>query len=229
LTSTAPILYYKGVVRIALLVCLVSLVWAATGTAAPGARVTMITDSVGGALYWNSGPRDVLAEHYDLVLDTKTCRKLAAPGCPAYGDDAPESALAAVQRIGSQLGRTVVVDVGYNDRADTYASGLDEVMRALVGAGVQHVIWVTLEETEGVWSEIDAAIRGAPQRWPQLTVADWAASSAGQDWFVDDAHLNWLGAAALAAFLRPYLLAVSPLPPLYCGSPVISAFCVRGL
>lgn len=216
-------------VRAALLVCLAALAWAGAGTAATGARVTMITDSVGGALYWNSEPRDVLAQYYDLVLDTKTCRKLVDPGCPAYGDDSPESALAAVQRIGSQLGRTVVVDVGYNDRADTYAAGIDELTRALVAAGVQHVIWVTLEETEGVWSQIDATIRAAPERWPQVTVADWAAYSTGRDWFVDDAHLNWLGAAALAAFLRPYLLAASPLPPLYCGSPVISAFCARGL
>jgi hypothetical protein len=28
----------------------------------------------------------------------------------------------------------------------------------------------------------------------------------GQDWFVDDAHLNWLGAHAYAQFLRPFVL-----------------------
>ena len=127
-----------------------------------------------------------------------TCRRLVEPGCPAYGNDAPESALAAVQRLGSGLGPIVVVSVGYNDRSDGYAAALDQVMRALAAAGVQHVIWVTLTEQEGVWAEINAQIRAAPARWPQLVVADWAPFTAGHAWFADSPHLNYLGAAAYA-------------------------------
>ena len=95
-------------------------------------------------------------------------------------------------------------------------------MSALVTAGVQHVIWVTLSETQEAWSEIDQVIRAAPARWPQLTVADWAPDAAGQPWFNDIAHLNYDRAVALAAFLRPYLLAAcgaacAPPPPTFCG------------
>ena len=154
-----------------------------------------------------------------MQLQTDACRKLVDPGC--YSSD-PPSALDVVQRLGPGLGPIVVVDVGYNDIAATYAAGLDEVMNALVTAGVQHVIWVTLTETQEAWSEIDQAIRAAPARWPQLTVADWAPVAAGQPWFNDIAHLNYDGAVALATFLRPYLLtacgaACAPPPPTFCG------------
>lgn len=88
------------------------------------------------------------------------------PGC---GATAPESAVATIERLGSALGPIVVWNVGYNDPSDGYAEKLDQVMTALLAAGVQHVIWVTLEEREGVWTQI----RAAPARWPQLTVADW--------------------------------------------------------
>jgi hypothetical protein len=111
-----------------------------------------------------------------------------------------------VQRLGPELGRIVIVNVGYNDRSDDYAHGLDQVMSALVAAGAQHVIWVTLVEHEGVWAQINEQIRAAPARWPQLTVADWSPVASSQDWFVDDAHLNWLGAHAYAHFLRPLVL-----------------------
>jgi hypothetical protein len=175
-------------------------------------RVTMITDSVGGALYWLNGPRESLASGFDFDLETKTCRKLVEPGCGAYGDPAPPSALDTIHALGSNLAPILVVDVGYNDRSETYAAGLDEVMRAAVDAGAQHVIWLTLEEREGVWAQSNAQIWAATARWPQLTVADWASVSAGQPWYVDEAHLNWVGGTALGAFVRPFLIAA-------CGTP----------
>ena len=65
-------------------------------------------------------------------------------------------------------------------------------------------------------------IRAAPARWPQLTVADWAPVAAGQPWFVDDAHMNYAGAVAFGAFLRPFVLDAcgapcAPPPPAFCG------------
>lgn len=192
----------------------------ADSNAPPPNHVTMIADSVGGVLFWATGPREQLAQDIDLDLQVKTCRKLTVPGCPAYGDDAPESALETVRRLGSSLGRTVVVDVGYNDLYYTYAEGLDDVMAALVAAGVERVTWVTLEETYGMWKVINDVIRAAPRRWPQLTVADWAAVSAGKPWFVDGVHMNYEGAVAFAAFLRPYMLGACGPPctaPRFCG------------
>jgi hypothetical protein len=189
---------------------------------APSPRVTMITDSVGGALYWLNEQRESLASGFDFDLEAKTCRKLAEPGCGAYGDPAPLSALDTIQALGSQLAPIVVIDVGYNDRADTYAAGLDAVMQAAVAAGAKHVIWLTLEEREGVWAESNKEIWAARARWPQLTVADWATASADQPWFVDEAHLNSVGGTALAAFLRPLLItacgpACATPPAHFCG------------
>jgi hypothetical protein len=197
-------------------------VLALTGNAAAAPpRATVLADSVGGVLFWDAGAREKLGRRLDLRVEQLTCRKLVEPGCPAYGNDAPESALATVQRLGPELGRIVIVNVGYNDPADGYAQDLDQVMRALLAADVEHVIWVTLSEREGVWAQINDQIRAAPARWPQLTVADWAHVPAAEDWFFDDAHLTYLGASAYALFLRPFLLdacgaACAP-TPVFCG------------
>lgn len=178
---------------------------------------------MGGILFWDAEARDYLARRLDLRVEPLICRKLADPGCGASGIDAPESALATVQRLGSELGPIVVVDVGYNDVSDGYGDRLDRVMGALVAASVQRVIWVTLAEREGVWSQIDDAIRAAPARWPQLEVADWAHASAGRDeWFVDDAHMNSKGGLAFAEFLRPIVLDA-------CGPACAPTFAFCGL
>ena len=178
----------------------------------PLPRVTLITDSVGGVLFWAADARAELAQGLDLRLETKTCRKLIAVGCYAYGET-PPSALETIQTLGAELGPLVVIDVGYNDRPDEYAEALDTVMRALLDAGVKQVIWVTLEETEDVWVENNAIIRAAPKRWPQLVVADWApVAAANPSWFADLAHMNGEGAFGFARFLRPIILTTCGLP-----------------
>jgi hypothetical protein len=180
----------------------------------PRPRVTMITDSVGGVLYWVTDAQAELAQGLDFQLETKTCRKLASIGCPAYGER-PPSALETIESLGPSLGPLVIIDVGYNDIPGTYADGLDTVMQALVAAGVQHVVWVTLEETESPWVAINAQIRAAPGRWPQLVVADWAPVAAMHpEWFVDQAHMNAAGGLGFASFLRPIVLAA-------CGAPCV--------
>ena len=146
-----------------------------------------------------------------------------SPGCPAYDDPHPLSALDTIRALGDQIGSIVVIDVGYNDFSDSYANGLDAVMQALVNDHVTHVIWVTLEEMQSAWAAINDEIRGAQARWPQLTVADWAPVAAGQPaWFGDSPHMNYDGAVASAAFLRPYVLTAcggpcAPPPPKFCG------------
>lgn len=206
-------------------VLVLALAGSGAGTAAdapgsvPANRVTVITDSVGGVLYWVTRARENLARGLDLDLETKTCRKLLGPGCPAYGDPSPASALETIEALGRELGPTVVIDVGYNDDARLYGGELDTVMEALVAAGVQHVVWVTLEEVKDVWVAINAEIRAAPKRWRQLSVADWASASAGKPWFNDGVHMNYDGGMAFADFLRSYVLEAcgqpcAPPPPL---------------
>jgi hypothetical protein len=208
----------RGTALAAALVLPLVLLAAADGRASP-VRVTLVGDSVAEVLAQNPAPEQLLAQGFDLELQTQACRKLVDPGCYS---GSPPSALDVIQSLGPKLGPIVVVDVGYNDIAPTYAAGLDEVMTALVAAHVRHVVWVTLDEAQGAWSEIDQVIRAAPARWPQLTVADWASVSAGKPWFNDPAHLNYAGAVGLATFLRPYLLtacgaACAPPPPTFCG------------
>ncbi len=185
----------------------------------PANRVTVITDSVGGVLYWVTEARARFARGLDLDLETKTCRKLVDPGCAAYDDPSPPSALETIVVRGTQLGPTVVIDVGYNDRADVYGSQLDEVMQALLAAGVHHVVWVTLKEAQESWALINARIRAAPARWPQLIVADWAQAADEKAWFVDGVHMTEEGGLAFAEFLRPFALQAcgqpcAPPPPL---------------
>jgi hypothetical protein len=172
----------------------------------------MIADSVADVLLYNPAPLQTLSQGLDLQILAQPCRKLVDPGCPAENSDHPPSALDTIQQLGSQLGPEVVMEVGYNDFYDSFAGGFDSVMNALVAAGVQHVVWVTLVENQGTWAQINQVIRAAPARWPQVTVADWAPVAAGQPWFVDSAHMNYQGAVAFASFLRPYIVAA-------CGTP----------
>jgi len=183
-------------------------------------RVTMITDSVGGALYPGSIEQETLARGLDFRLAYEPCRKLVSPGCAAE-DGVPPSVLDTIARLGPELGRLVIVDVGYNDGAEGYGDGLDSVMHDLVAAGVQRVVWVTLRETQSPWPEINRQIRAAPARWPQLTVADWAPVAATHpEWFQDNAHLTGSGALAFASFLRPIVLDACGAP---CGAPAATA------
>jgi hypothetical protein len=181
--------------------------------AAPLPRVTVITDSVGGDLTWDSAARAVLGKGLDLNVDARTCRRLVAPGCP-YDGARPPSALDVVQGADpARLGSVVTVDVGYNDLPGEYAADMDKVVRALVAKGVTHVIWVTLREEQNQWGASNAGIRAEAAVWPQVTVADWNSASRGKTWFsVDGVHLNSSGVLGLAGFLRPYVMSA-------CGGP----------
>lgn len=170
-------------------------------------RVTVITDSVGTALLWDPGPLHDFSAGLDVRGYAFGCRKLVVAGCPYAPSVKPPSALDVIQQLGTELGPIVVIDVGYNDIADTYAAGLDEVMRALLANDVQRVVWVTLEEAADVWLSIDDQIRAAPARWPQLVVADWGPTVTDEPWlFKDVVHLNHDGGVALGQFLRPIVL-----------------------
>ena len=192
--------------RTAFAVALLLLVLPHAASAAVASRVTVVTDSVGGMLQYPGGGGAVLGRGIDLDVEAEVCRRLVVTGCQPDVGPPPSSVLDTINALGPQIGSTVVIDVGYNDDAASYGAGLDETMSALAAAGVRHVVWVTLRETQAGWIQINDSIRAAPARWPQLVVADWAAFSAQQPWFVDLAHLNVAGGLALASFLRPFVL-----------------------
>jgi len=181
---------------------------AATRQARP--PLTIIGDSVAASLQYPNADR-YLRRRFRLALDAKVCRRLVAASCPYNGVLAP-SALKAIRESGPQPGSTVVIDVGYNDSASTYGRDLDRVMRALRADGVPSVVWLTLRHYGSVrrgW--INALIREARDRWPELYVADWNAWSRGhRSWFIyDGMHLNRTGALGLARLIQRAVLASS--------------------
>ena len=166
-------------------------------------RVTMIGDSVPAALDYVTSARRYLTRGYDMRLDLRVCRRLVAASC-TYQGSTPATAYQTISSLGRSIGQTAVIDVGYNDAASTYRSGLDTIMRALVKQHVQTVVWVTMREERSEYALINGAIRHATGRWPQLVVADWNAASRGHDsWFASDGlHLNSAGAWGLAHLIR---------------------------
>jgi hypothetical protein len=198
-------------------------------SAANPVRVTMLADSVGSALLWDPGPFADFSAGLDVRGDAYGCRKLVVPGCPWEAGGTPPSALDTINSLGVDLGPVVVMDVGYNDSPATFSDSLDTVMTALLAHGVQRVVWVTLNETEGVWKQSNEIIRAASGRWPQLAVADWGAVKLDPSWFQEDAvHFDHDGAVAFGSFLRPIVLAqvqlvVDTLPPVMHLPAVIHA------
>lgn len=227
---------------------MLALVSAAGGVTGLGPRVTIFGDSVADSLTYVPDARSFLGEGLDLRLELTPCRKLVPVGC-AYMGARPPSVLDLVHSSSlAQLGNIVVVDVGYNDPANNYDTDMPQVVEALLGRGVGHVVWVTMREQNDDYRTINQIIRTQARRWPQVQVADWEAASRGQDWFGPDGlHLNEAGAIGLARFLRPYVLAAcgaacqtanpsppqaprSVRPPSLHGTPVVGRLltCVPG-
>jgi hypothetical protein len=185
---------------------------APAGAAAKRTVVTVISDSVAASISYVPAAQADLEHGLVVRLDLKVCRRLIEPSCP-YEGSAPPTALSAVKSYGSRLGQVLVVDVGYNDSSSGYARGIDTIMRAALKQGARGVVWVTLREAGGYASDyrsINAEIKTAERRWPELIVADWNAYSAGKSWFgTDGLHLSPSGATALASFLRPFVIRAS--------------------
>ncbi len=197
---------------------LLSVFWAATSLIAPASAaarrtvVTVVSDSVAASISYVPAAQADLEHGLVVRLDLKVCRRLIEPSC-AYQGSAPPTALSAVRSYGTRLGQVLVVDVGYNDSSSGYARGIDTIMRAALSQGAKGVVWVTLREAGDYASDyrsINAEIKAAARRWPELIVADWNAHSAGKSWFgTDGLHLNPSGATALARFLRPFVIRAS--------------------
>ena len=109
-----------ALVLVALLSSLAALSASASGAdrvVLSGPRVTMFGDSVAESLAYVPEARQFLSEKIDLQLHLASCRRLASPSC-WYMGDRPPTVLDIVQSSSlAQLGKIVVVDVGYNEPA----------------------------------------------------------------------------------------------------------------
>ena len=178
---------------------------AALATAAEQPRVTLIGDSIAASFDYVPAARKYLGNGLDLRTDAMVCRRLVAASCVFQGTQ-PATVLELARSRASTFGPVVVVDVGYNDWAAVYR--IDKVMLAFKAAKVRTVVWVTLRKSSANYASINAAIRKAARRWPNLVVADWDAYSREKPWFRSDGlHLTSTGARGLSHLLRPIVLA----------------------
>jgi hypothetical protein len=119
--------------------------------------------------------------------------------------------------MGSSLGPTVIMAVGYNDYEDEYTGEIEDALAALRAAGVQRVLWPTLRATDHSYLTMNDDIRTAAERHPEMTVVDWNLYSRSHpDWFVEDGpHLYGFGARAMATLFHKALVdaGVVPAPP----------------
>lgn len=187
----------------ALVVAALAALATSSSTAAPAAvvprRVLLVGDSVATGMLWQ--PQAVAAMQKGLAVDweVEICRTLTDPGCPFDGERPPS--LVDVVALLHRVPPTVVVELGYNDPEETFAADVDIAMRALVRAGAQHVLWVTLHDVRAPYPELNELLERATARWPQLQLVDWnaAAYGHGEDWFQNDfVHLRKSGGIAMA-------------------------------
>lgn len=169
-------------------------------------RVTLISDSVAGAISLDTGAKAILAEGINLFLEPGAGRRLGGENPP---DSALPTALQLIGMLGHRLGPTVIMCIGYNDYSDQYAEYLSDALDALRAAGVKHVLWVTLYVSPDHTSRatMNDAIEAAAAQG-EVTVVDWNAYATGHpDWFQPDgAHLIGAGPRAMARLLHASLV-----------------------
>ena len=218
---------------IAAFVVLAALAAAGTSPARSGGvqHVTLIGDSVADAIVGDDLAVTVLGQGVTLSLQVAPCRRLEGEGCP-YQGVRPPSAVDLIQSLGSKLGPNVVVAVGYNDFEDQYAGNIEDALKALKAAGVQHVWWLTLRAAHHPYITMNDAIQAAADHHPELTVIDWNVYSRSHPtWFQSDGlHLLSAGAEAMASLVHrtlvtagvaspPPRVSTSSLPQAHRGKP----------
>lgn len=226
--------------RVALLCALAACV-AASGVSAESAdrpRVTVIGDSILTAVLWNAEPTKVLSSGFDLRMEIGVCRRLTGESCPFEGKEVP-TLLQVVQQLhaSGELAPTVVVEVGYNDPAPTFADAVEQSIDALLDAGVTRILWVNLKEAEGQYPAMNRDLLAAARRHPEVRLVDWNTYSINKwSWFQGDGkHLTYDGALAIAGLIHTQLLgalakplAVAPLPPARLGRPYSARLRITG-
>ena len=200
---------------------------AAAGTAGARARstfdprVTIIGDSIATGMLWHPDAVSVMQVGLAVDWQVAVCRRLTTTSCPFLGGEAP-NALDVIHSLGSKLGPTVVVEMGYNELEATFEQSVRTTLQALLHVGVQRVLWLTLHETRHPYVRMNATLVALAARYPQLTLVDWNLYSRSHpEWFQSDGeHLDESGGVAMATLvhravmhaLDPLVVAPTPLP-----------------
>ena len=194
---------------LALLVLPLAAAATATGSAAAEPRVTVISDSVMTSVLWHSENVAILDQGVDLDLEVAVCRRLAGASC-AFEGAAPPTLLDLLPSL-SNLGSTVVVEMGYNDFPATFRANVEETIRQLTARGVGRIVWPTLNVSKPEFAAMNQVLIEEMTAHPQLSLVDWDAYSEGHpDWFqTDNLHLMPAGGAGMATLVHGTL--ASPL------------------
>jgi hypothetical protein len=214
-------------------------VLAATAPAGPPVPdVTIVGDSVMTGVLWHPAAVSIVQDGLRVKWDVAVCRTLAGISCPFEGTR-PPTLLDVVAADGQSLGKTVVVELGYNDAPALFPSEVEESIDALLAAGVRRILWVDLHEERPQYTAMNGVLASASARHPELTIVDWngyAQSKYG--WFQSDGiHLTADGGVGLATLLHaavwkatdpPLVTSTPSLPPARVDQPYVARLRVGG-
>jgi Putative Ig domain len=199
----------------------------ADGTSRALQHVTLFGDSVADAIVEYSRAKQIVANGVDLDLEVAPCRRLGQDSCP-YNGVRPPNVIDLAKRLGPSMGPTVIVAVGYNDFAQSYAQNIEDALAVFKQAGVKRVLWLTLRAAQHSYLDMNDDIVAAAAHHPEMVVVDWNLYSRSHpDWFQSDGiHLVGPGAEAMATLIHKTLVLLgvaalqkgAPRPP--TGPPV---------
>jgi hypothetical protein len=172
----------------------------------------VISDSVLTSVVWYPQNTAILDEGVDLDTHVAVCRRLAGTSCVFEGS-APPTLLDLVPTL-PVIAPTVVVEMGYNDFADTFRANVEETLRQLTARGATRIVWPTLNVSRPEFARMNAVLLDEMVAHPELSLVDWDAYSEGHgDWFqTDNLHLMPAGGTGIATLLHGALAAPLKLP-----------------
>ena len=170
-------------------------------------QVTVIGDSVLTGVQYNPAPLAVLTNGIDVRLEIGICRTLSGVSCPFQSDRVP-TLIDLARTQGGELGRVVLVEVGYNDPPATFAQSVEDSITALLAVGVEKILWANLSGFDPSRLAKNQILAAATREHPELTVIDWHSVSLGKySWFQNDqTHLRYDGAMAMATLFHAALV-----------------------
>jgi hypothetical protein len=209
-----------------------------SSAAAEQPRVTVIGDSVLTAVEWNATPLALFERGLDLQMDIGVCRTLEGVSCPFEGQTVP-TLLDVVNSLGPRLGKTVLIEAGYNDPPAEFAQRVEDSVDALLAAGVTRILWVNLREWQQQYIGMNQTLDAAAARHPELTILDWERTSHDHySWFQGDGiHLVYDGAVGMATFLNasikkalapPLTISTTELPDAHVDRPYATRLAATG-
>jgi lysophospholipase L1-like esterase len=106
---------------------------------------------------------------------------------------------AAIDSHWMELTDSLVINLGANDAGNTaaYRQKVEQILTST--AGVPHVYWLTIREVRDYYPAANQAVREVAAGYPNVTVLDWNAATAGSTGLTarDGLHLTGSGAAAM--------------------------------